>query len=98
MLWERVWELTGEGEGVTWGRGGYKIGLRAGGSGTGGGVLGAGAAGVEGEVAETGVEGVRAVGEVWGEGPPDLPGEQRKQRTQRREELVWPGRVESGEL
>ena len=50
------------------GRGGYKIGLRAGGSGTGCGVSGAGAevgeSGVEGEVAETGVEGVRAVGEV----------------------------------
>ena len=27
--------------------------------------------------------------------PPDLPGEQRKQRTQRQEELAWPGRVES---
>ena len=30
MLWERVWELTGEGEGVKGGRGGYKIGLREG--------------------------------------------------------------------
>ena len=63
-----MWELTGEGEGVTGGRGGYKIGLRARGSGTGGGISGAGAevgeSGVEGEVAETGVEGVRAVGEV----------------------------------
>ena len=68
LLWERVWELTGGGEGVTGGRGGYKIGLRAGGSGTGGGVSGAGAevgeSGVEGEVAEIGVEGVRAMGEV----------------------------------
>ena len=42
MLWERVWELTGEGEGVMGGRGGYRIGLRAGGSGTGGGVSGSG--------------------------------------------------------
>ena len=30
MLWERVCELTGEGEGVTGERGGYKIGLREG--------------------------------------------------------------------
>ena len=59
MLWERVWELTGEGEGVMGGRGGYKIGLRAGGSGAGGGVSGAGA-----EVGGAGVEGVAAVGEV----------------------------------
>ena len=68
LLWERVWELTGEGEGVPGGRGGYKIGLRAGGSGTSHGVSGAGAevgeSRVEGVVAETGVEGVRAVGEV----------------------------------
>ena len=53
LLWERVWELTGEGKGVTGGRGGYKIGLRAGGSGAGGGVSGAGA-----EVGGAGVEGV----------------------------------------
>ena len=63
MLWERVWELTGAGEGVTRGRGGYKIGLRAGGSGAGGGAE-VGESGVEGEVAETGVEGVGALEEV----------------------------------
>ena len=71
-----LWELTGEGEGVTGGRGGHKIGLR---------------------------EGQEPERKGWGPweryregGPPDLLGEQRKQRTQRREELAWPGRVELG--
>ena len=77
-----------------------KIGLRAGGSGAGGAVSGAGAgakgAGVEAEGAGTGEEGAGAWERYREGGPPDLLGEQRKQRTQRREELAWPGRVESG--